>query len=100
MSEIRRKPYIRVLLLVVALFIAGLVGYNFGSDNMNKKWIEASQKVVPAVIDYVIERYEEAPWIDESDKELIRTEGLLFFLEGTYLLIDPAGFWEYMEKYG
>ncbi len=95
MNETRRKPYIRVLLLMLALFIAGLVGYKLGSDNMNHKWIEASQEVVPAVIDYVIERYEEAP----SFKELIKAEGELLFLQGTWMKVDPAGFWEAMEKY-
>ena len=100
MKETRRKPYIRVLLLVLALFIAGLVGYKFGSDNMNHKWFEASQEVVPIVIDYVMERYGEDPSLAESYKDLIKTEGLLLFLEGTYMLIDPAGFEEFMEKYG
>ena len=102
MNETRRKPYIRIILLVIALFIAGLVGYKLGSDNMTHKWMEASQEVVPGVIDYVIEMCEYAPSneiLAESHKELIRTEGLLLFTSGTWLKIDPEGFWEAMERY-
>lgn len=101
MTEIKPKPFILVLLLVLALFAAGLVGYNFGSDNMNEKWVETSQKIVPFVIDYVIERCEKAPLIEmfaESNKELIKREGLLLFIEGTWMHIDPAGYLEYMKK--
>jgi len=100
MSETRRKPYIRVLLLVIALFIAGLVGYKIGSDNMNHKWFEASQEAVPIVIDYVMERYGEDPSLAESYKDLIKAEGKLLFLELTWMKIDPEGFREAIEKYG
>jgi len=103
MNETRQKPYIRIILLVIALFIAGLVGYKIGSDNMNHKWFEASQEVIPGVIDYVIERYEEAPSIDmftEMNKELIKDEGMLLFITGVWYEIDPAGLQEYIEKWG
>ena len=100
MNETRRKPYIRILLVVIALFIAGLVGYKIGSDNMNHKWIEASQNTVPSAIDYVIERYEEAPSVTESTKELIKDEGMLLFITGVWYEIDPGGMQEYAERYG
>jgi len=98
MNETKRKPYIRIILLVIALFIAGLVGYRFGSDNMTHKWMEASQETIPVVIDYVIERCEEAPSIEDFE-ELIKSEGKLLFLELIWMEIDPEGFWEAMERY-
>jgi len=101
MKDIQQpKLYIRVLLLALALFIAGLVGYNFGSVNMNHKWIEASQTVVPGVVDYVIERCGEDWSLAESYRELIKNEGLLLFIKGTWMLIDLKGYLEYMEKIG
>jgi hypothetical protein len=100
MNEIRRKPYIRVILLVLALSIAGGIGYGIGSDSMNHKWIKASQKTVPVVIDYVMERYGENPSLAESYKDLIKDEGLLLFLQGTWMQLDLKGYLEYMEKIG
>jgi hypothetical protein len=97
MNEMRLKPYIRVVLVVVVLCIAGAIGYDIGSRRMNGKWVGASQKSVPIVIDYVMGRYEEAPRIDESTKELIRAEGLLLFIQGTWMQIDPKGYSEYLE---
>ena len=93
--------WIKVGLLALALCIALLVGYNIGSHNMNKKWIEGSQKVVPVLIDYVIDRYEEAPEIEmlaESNKELIKTEGLLFFIQGMGTYIEGERFIEYLME--
>ncbi len=100
MNEKRPKPYVRIILFVLALFMTGAIGYSIGSDSMNHKWLEASQKVVPAVVDYVIERCGEDWSLAESYKELIKNEGLLLFLEGTWMLIDLEGYLEYMEKFG
>jgi len=97
MGDMRLKPYVRVVLVIVVLCIAGGIGYDIGSRRMNGKWIAASQDSVPIVIDYVMARYEEAPWIDESNKELIRSEGLLLFIEGTWMQIDRKGYLEYLE---
>ena len=100
MNEIRVKHYWRILAVIIALSIAGGVGYSIGSDRMNTKWLEASQKVVPVVIDYVIERCGEDWSLAESYKELIKNEGLLVFLQGTWMIIDLEGYLEYMEKWG
>jgi len=100
MNEIRVKPYWRVLAVILALSIAGGIGYKIGSDSMNHKWIEASQKTVPVVVDYVIERCGEDWSLAESYRELIKNEGLLLFIKGTWMLIDLKGYLEYMEKIG
>jgi hypothetical protein len=100
MNEIRVKPYWTVLAVIVALSIAGGIGYGIGSDSMNHKWIEASQTVVPGVVDYVIERCGEDWSLAESYRELIKNEGLLLFIEGTWMLIDFEGYLDYMEKFG
>ena len=100
MNQTTRKPYMRVILLVLALFLAGLVGWKLGSEDMQDKWIDASQDILPSVIDGVIERYEEAPFITESTKELIKDEGVLAFIMGVWYEIDPGGVQDYVERYG
>lgn len=100
MNETTRKPYMRVILLVLALFLAGLVGWKLGSENMQRKWLEASQKTLPVVIDYVMDRYAEDPSLAESYRDLIRAEGLSLFTQGTYMLIDLEGYLDYLEKHG
>ena len=92
--------WVKVGLFILALCIAGLVGYRFGSDNTTKQWLEGSQVIVPAVIDYAIERYEEAPPIEmfaEFNKELIKKEGLLLFIEAMGIHIEGEDFLEHME---
>jgi hypothetical protein len=100
MNGTKPKSYGRIVLLVLALFIAGFAGYKLGSYNMCHKWIEASQKTVPIVIDYVLDRYAENPSLAESHRDLITSEGELLFAQGTYMLIDPEGYLDYLEKYG
>ena len=90
----------KTILVVLALFVAGFIGYKLGSDNMSDKWVKASQEVVPVVIDYVMERYGEDPALGESRKDLIRTEGVLLFITGIWYEIDPGGMQDYIEKFG
>lgn len=90
----------KTILAVLALFVAGFIGYKLGSDNMNDKWVKASQEVVPVLIDYVMGRYGDNPALAESHKDLIRAEGALLFIEGIWMGIDPEAFLDSMEKYG
>jgi hypothetical protein len=92
--------WLKVGLVILALCITGLVGYRFGSNNMSKQWLEGSQIIVPAVIDYAIERYEAAPpseMFAESNKELIKEYGLLLFLDAMGIYIEGEDFLEYLE---
>jgi len=68
---------------------------------MNDKWLEASQKVVPVVIDYVIETCDEGQPIEtfaETHKDLIKARGLLLFIEGTWMQIDFEGYLEHLKE--
>jgi len=94
--------WVKVGLFILALCIAGLVGYHFGSDNTTKQWIEGSQTIVPAVIDYAIERYKEAPPIEmfaESNKDLIKKEGLSLFIEAMGVHLEGEDFLEHIEEF-
>ena len=70
-------------LLLLGLFMAGLIGYNKGAGNTEARWVENSQRLIPIVVEYAIDRHSQ---FDDSPlsvpMDLIIAECELLYVEG------------------